>query len=114
LPDINIGDLCGLLQVHTYDFVHYDDHIYVYENPNIQAGSYGLISDINGDCYVDLLDLGIIASYWLHTDCGVPNNNCGGTDFIPTDGTVNFVDFSDFAVDWMRCNNPQDSNCTPN
>ena len=25
-------------QVCTYDFVHNDDHIYVYENPNIQAG----------------------------------------------------------------------------
>jgi tetratricopeptide (TPR) repeat protein len=25
-------------QVYTYDFVNYDDQIYVYENPNIQAG----------------------------------------------------------------------------
>ena len=25
-------------QVCTYDFVNYDDPIYVYENPNIQAG----------------------------------------------------------------------------
>jgi tetratricopeptide (TPR) repeat protein len=25
-------------QVRAYDFVHYDDHIYVYENPDIQAG----------------------------------------------------------------------------
>jgi tetratricopeptide (TPR) repeat protein len=25
-------------QVCTYDFVNYDDHIYVYENPNIQSG----------------------------------------------------------------------------
>jgi hypothetical protein len=113
LPDINIGDLCGLLQVHTYDFVHYDDHIYVYENPNIQAGGYGLTSDINGDCYVDFRDVEIIAYNWLLTDCAV-HNNCQGADFAPTDGTVNFVDFSVFALEWMWCNNPQDSNCTPN
>ncbi|MFA5292718.1 MAG: hypothetical protein WC496_06750 [Phycisphaerae bacterium] len=79
---------------------------------DIQTGGYGLISDINGDCYVDFEDVGIIASYWLHNDCAVLND-CQGADFAPTDGTVNFVDFSDFAVDWMQCNNPQDPNCTP-
>lgn len=80
---------------------------------DVQAGGHGLTSDINGDCYVDFRDLDIIAYYWLDTDCAV-HNNCEGADFVPTDGTVNFVDFSDFAADWMQCNNPQDSNCTPN
>jgi hypothetical protein len=81
---------------------------------DVQNANHGLLSDLNGDCYVDFRDVDIIAYYWLHTDCTVLNNYCEGADFIPTDGTVNFVDFSDFAVDWMRCNNPQDSNCTPN
>ncbi|MCX5633297.1 MAG: hypothetical protein NTW93_06470 [Phycisphaerae bacterium] len=81
---------------------------------DVQDANHGLLSDLNGDCYVDFRDVDIIAYYWLHTDCTVLNNYCEGADFIPTDGTVNFVDFSDFAVDWMRCNNPQDSNCTPN
>jgi hypothetical protein len=80
---------------------------------NVQDANYGLLSDLNGDCYVDFRDVDIIACYWLHTDCAVLND-CEGADFAPTDGTVNFVDFSDFAVDWTRCNNPQDSNCTPN
>ena len=81
---------------------------------DVQDANHGLLSDLNGDCYVDFRDVDIIAYYWLHTDCTVLNNYCGGADFIPTDGIVNFVDFSDFAVDWMQCNNPQDSNCTPN
>jgi hypothetical protein len=80
---------------------------------DVQDANHGLLSDLNGDCYVDFRDVDIIAYYWLATDCDV-HNNCEGADFIPTDGTVNFVDFSDFAVDWMQCNNPQDSNCTPN
>jgi len=80
---------------------------------DVQDANYGLLSDLNGDCYVDFRDVDKIAYYWLHTDCAVLND-CEGADFAPTDGTVNFVDFSDFAVDWMRCNHPQDSNCTPN
>jgi glucuronoarabinoxylan endo-1,4-beta-xylanase len=79
----------------------------------VQAGGYGLDSDLNGDCYVDSEDLGVIAGYWLHTDCISPSN-CQGADFAPTDGTVDFLDFSDFGPQWMQCNNPQDANCTPN
>jgi len=79
----------------------------------VLAGGYKLDSDLNGDCYVDLLDLGIIAYYWLHTDCTAPGN-CQGADFVPTDGTVDFLDFADFGPEWMQCNNPQDANCTYN
>jgi len=70
-----------------------------------------LASDLNGDCYVDYKDLKIMADYWLNTDCTEPTN-CGGADFEPTDGTVDFLDFSDFAVQWMQCNNPPDANCS--
>jgi glucuronoarabinoxylan endo-1,4-beta-xylanase len=79
----------------------------------VQAGNYGLDSDLNHDCYVNYLDLGIIANYWLHSDCTAPGN-CGGADFVPTDGTVDFLDYADFSPQWMQCNNPQDTNCTPN
>ena len=80
---------------------------------SVQAGGYGLESDLNGDCYVDLLDLVIMADYWLNTGCTAPGN-CQGADFTPTDGTVNFRDFADFGPQWKQCNNPQDANCTPN
>ena len=79
----------------------------------VQAGYHKLDSDLNGDCYVDYEDLAIIAYYWLHTDCIAPGN-CQGADFAPTDGVVDFFDFSDFAVQWRQCNNPQDAGCTPN
>jgi hypothetical protein len=79
----------------------------------VQAGGYRLDSDLNGDCYVDSLDLGVIASEWLHTDCISPDN-CQNADFAPTDGTVDFLDFSDFGPQWMQCNNPQDPACNPN
>ena len=75
-------------------------------------GGYRLVSDINGDCYVDFLDVEIIAYYWLHIDCA-GLGDCENADFEP-DGDVDLVDFSDFAVDWTRCNHPQDSNCPSN
>jgi glucuronoarabinoxylan endo-1,4-beta-xylanase len=80
---------------------------------DVQAGNYKLDSDLNGDCYVDLLDLEIMANYWLNTNCAI-SGNCQGADFAPTDGVVDFFDFADFGPQWRQCNNPQDANCTPN
>lgn len=80
---------------------------------SVKAGGYQLASDLNGDCYVDYEDLAIIAYYWLHTDCTAPSN-CQGADFAPTDGIVDFLDFSEFGPQWMQCNNPQDVGCVPN
>ena len=85
-----------------------------YQNcAEVQAGGYGLLSDLDGDCYVDYWDLETIAYYWLHTDC-VVLDNCEGADFEPVDGFVDFFDLSDFALQWLWCNNPQDPDCTPN
>jgi len=82
-----------------------------YQNcQDVQDANEGLVSDLSGDCYVDLWDAEKIAYYWLYTNCG-DFNDCEGADFIPTDGDVDFEDFSDFAVDWMQCNNPGDPNC---
>jgi len=53
-----------------------------------------------------------VALYWLHTDCA-GLGNCENSDFEP-DGDVDFYDFSTFGLQWTQCNNPQDSNCTPN
>lgn len=58
-----------------------------------------LQGDFNNDCSVDYKDLKIMADYWLSTDCTEPNN-CGGADFAPADGIVNFRDFCGFAKDW--------------
>jgi O-glycosyl hydrolase len=79
----------------------------------VTAAGYQLDSDLNGDCYVNYEDLATFVDYWLDTNCGT-SNNCDGADFKPVDGDVNFVDFSKFALQWMLCNNPQDSNCIKN
>jgi endo-1,4-beta-xylanase len=70
-------------------------------------------SDFNGDCYVNYQDLDIIADYWLHTDCA-GFSDCDGADFVPTYGVVDFFDLGAFAVEWMLCNNPEDSGCIKN
>jgi hypothetical protein len=83
------------------------------ECADVLAAGYGLTSDIHPDCYVNYEDLKIITDHWLNTNCTAPNN-CGGADFEPTDGVVDLFDFSDFALQWLWCNDPEDPNCTPN
>jgi hypothetical protein len=77
-----------------------------------EANDLRLPSDLNGDCYVDYLDLEIVALYWLHTDCA-GLGDCEHSDFGP-DGDVDFGDFSTFGLQWMSCNDPNDPDCTPN
>ncbi|HBG26442.1 MAG: hypothetical protein A2Y10_09990 [Planctomycetes bacterium GWF2_41_51] len=79
----------------------------------VQSFGYTLLSDLNGDCRVDYEDLSVISEYWLRSDCDTINN-CNGADFEPTDGMVDFSDFSDFAIQWMQCNDPEDSDCMQN
>ncbi|MGD0077647.1 MAG: hypothetical protein ABSB91_03360 [Sedimentisphaerales bacterium] len=79
----------------------------------VQAAGYYLPSDITGDCYVDYLDLKVIADNWLRQDCNESNDWCDWADLPWTspDGKIDLFDFSTFAPLWMRCNNPEDPNC---
>jgi len=79
----------------------------------VHAGGSGLPSDLDGDCYVDFNDLDMMASNWLYSDCVSPGN-CEGADFEPADGIVNLNDFSNFASQWLTCNDPEDPGCTRN
>jgi hypothetical protein len=76
----------------------------------LQAGGDGLASDLTGDCYVNYWDLEVIANYWLSA-CTEPSN-CEGADFEPTDGIVDLLDYSDFAEQWLQCNDPEDPSCS--
>jgi GH35 family endo-1,4-beta-xylanase len=80
---------------------------------DVQDANYSLLSDLNGDCYVNYEDLEIITDHWLNTDCTAPEN-CGGADFVPRDGRVDLFDFSDFAVQWLLCNDPEGAGCIEN
>ncbi len=79
---------------------------------DVQAGEDGLLSDLDGDCYVDYWDLETIVYYWLEMDCSA-FGDCEGADFEPDDD-VDFIDFSTFGLQWLHCNNPEDSSCTHN
>ncbi len=79
---------------------------------DVLAGDDGLLSDLDGDCYVDYEDLETIVYYWLEADCSTMGD-CEGADFEPDDD-VDFIDFSTFGLQWMYCNNPEDASCTKN
>jgi hypothetical protein len=81
---------------------------------DVQNNSHGLYEDLNGDCYVDFYDLQIIADNWLRNDCNGLNDWCNWADWPSMNGSVDFIDLSNFAPEWMQCNNPLDPNCTHN
>ncbi len=79
----------------------------------VLSAGYGLTSDIHSDCYVDFKDFGVVAKYWLNTDCA-SQDDCEGADFEPSDGDVDYFDLGTFVQQWLWCNNPEDPNCTAN
>jgi len=81
-----------------WDFVKFDAY----------CGGFGYLwEDLNLDCYVDMLDLEMLAGQWLAED---PNEEYD----LFQDGFVDFRDFAFFADYWM-CNtywqNWQNDNC---
>jgi glucuronoarabinoxylan endo-1,4-beta-xylanase len=91
-------------------------HLVTYQTcAEVQSHGYWLLYDINSDCYIDYLDLKIIADNWLRNDCNASNDWCDWADlpWSDPDGKINFIDFNAFAPAWMKCNNPQDANCKP-
>ncbi len=74
-----------------WDFVKFDTY----------CGGFGYMpEDLNRDCYVDMLDLGMLAEEWLAEE---PAYNC---DLLADDeGIVNLRDFAIFALYW------RDNNC---
>ena len=65
--------------------------------------------DLDGNCYVDISDLGIFSLNWLATGCGIPDW-CGGAD-LDESTAVNLYDFHKFSKDWLFCGNICDANC---
>jgi GH35 family endo-1,4-beta-xylanase len=78
------------------------------------ADGHRLPADLagSGDCYVNFLDFAVLAGHWLDTTCVGPGN-CDGADFEPN-GVVDMFDLSDFANQWLTCNDPANPNCTQN
>jgi len=59
--------------------------------------------DINGDCYVNTLDLKQMVDEWLETE--------NLTADLSGDGTVNLEDAAILARNWLECSKPGDSIC---
>jgi hypothetical protein len=60
--------------------------------------------DFEPDGMVGGLDLAVVASYWLETNCPEADN-CGGADLEPVgqpDGDVDFMDFAVFSSYWLE------------
>lgn len=58
-------------------------------------------ANLSGDCFVDFVDFGILASRWRASDCCAPDW-CDGADFEP-DGDVDFADLSVLTGQWLLC-----------
>ena len=86
------------------DGIVYFDDIRLYKHKRTCRTGWVVAGDLNGDCRVDYQDLKRIIDNWL-ADCTAPDN-CGGADFEPTDGVINLIDLSDFAMQWLWYNNP--------
>jgi hypothetical protein len=56
------------------------------------------VTDIDGDGYVDLFDLGIIADNWLVPDVGNEGGDINGNG--EGDGIVNLPDFAELGLAW--------------
>ena len=68
---------------------------------SIYIGRLGCPADLNGDGYLDVLDLSILAEQWLCIGCDAPNW-CGMADM---DGSskVDLKDFARFSDQWPQC-----------
>jgi hypothetical protein len=70
--------------------------------PPVKCGG----ADLNKNGTVNMLDLAILAKYWLNTNC-FAFNNCEGADLQPQgnpDGDVDLFDLDTLADNWLNTN----------
>jgi hypothetical protein len=72
-------------------------------------GTEYLDADLALDCYVDTVDLSMLASAWLDNNCSWPGW-CNGAD-INESQKVDLVDFERFMLQWMQCSDPANGSC---
>ena len=59
--------------------------------------------DLNGDCYVNALDLKQMVDEWLATE--------NLTADLSGDGTVSLADVAILSRNWLQCSHPDDPSC---
>jgi hypothetical protein len=65
---------------------------------NAELFGWPVVTDIDGDGYVDAFDLGIMADNWLMTDVGLYGGDINGNG--QSDGIINFLDFAELGLAW--------------
>lgn len=76
-----------------WDFVKFDAH----------CGGFGYLpQDLNFDCYVDVLDLKVLAGQWLGRELNQEYDL-----FRDDEDIINFPDFATFSSYWQNTNCPQ-------
>ena len=68
-----------------------------------------MAEDITRDCYVNLNDLSMLASYWLDYTCNTPDW-CERAD-IDQDSNVGLTDLMALGSRWLWCNDPDNVAC---
>jgi hypothetical protein len=83
--------------VAQWDFVKFDAH----------CGGFGYLpEDINHDCYIDILDLRVLAGQWLSEDLNQEYDL-----FRDDEDIINFPDFATFSSYWQNTNCPKSNWC---
>jgi hypothetical protein len=57
--------------------------------------------DLTGDDWVDFADFTALAEYWQNDQCAAENDWCGGADFEPPYGVVDYRDLDYLAQRWL-------------
>ena len=61
------------------------------------------MTDFDGNCKVDMLDMSYLAENWLNSDCSASWFRCDGTD-TDRSGDVGFTDLAELAGEWLNSN----------
>ncbi len=95
----------GTMSINCFDFVSQAWDYGTGSTLQVSNFVYGVVpepcpsADLTGDCFVDMDDFALLASYWFSDDCVAPDW-CGGAD-IDTSGNVWFDDLKELATQWL-------------
>jgi subtilisin family serine protease len=118
-PRVNMPALAGMILAMAQPNIHSVTLASGQIAENIDFGNYLLIcgdwgyapADVDKNCYVDVVDLDLIAQHWLESPCSSGNSYCNGAD-VNQNGSVDLDDFAVIALNWLVCSDPQNAACS--
>ena len=111
VPPDSVGGLSITVPANGLVVLVRDDATTTAEPTNCQEvwqQGYGMLADVQHDCYINWGDFAIFASNWLDQSCDVVADFTGNCK-------VDWGDFAIFADSWLDCNDPENMPpCVPN